>query len=275
MRRLRVLLYEAPENPYMNLAFEEAFARLRAAGITPDTLRIWRNRRAVIIGYFQRAEEEVHLDKARRLGVAVARRFTGGGAVYHDLGNINYAVALGPSPESTRDPIGYLYNYLVRGALNALRILGLNPHLENINDIAVGDYKVSGVAASYRWNAPFLHGALLVSTDLRVLSSILKVSRKKLEDKRVSSVKYRVTLIKELLGRPVRYSEVVGALVKGYEELLGAEAYYDLPWPEELEAARILYEHKYRLEEWNLQRTPAYRFREAERLLSELVAGAR
>ncbi len=271
MKTLRVLLYEVPEDPYMNLAFEEAFARARASGLTPDTLRIWRNKDAVIIGYFQRAEEEVDLSLARELGVVVARRFTGGGAVYHDLGNINYAVALGPESMGQQGPVEMLYGYLIRGALNALRRLGLEPRLENINDIAVGDYKVSGVAGSYRWSAPFLHGSLLVSTDLSRLASLLRVSRKKLLDKKVSSVKYRVARLQDLLGRSIGYHEVIDALVGGFEELLGAEAYFDLPWPEELEAAWILYKYKYSRREWNLERLSSKAFREAEEMLANIL----
>jgi lipoate-protein ligase A len=74
---LRVLIYEIPDNPQKSLAFEEAMWRSLIAGIVPDTLRIWRHRNAVILGYFQFAEEEVNFDRAREIGATIVRRFTG------------------------------------------------------------------------------------------------------------------------------------------------------------------------------------------------------
>lgn len=268
MRELRVLLYETPHDPFMNLAFEEAFARARAAGLTSDTLRIWRNDKAVIIGYFQEAGAEVNLEVARALGIRVARRFTGGGAVYHDLGNINFALAV--KAEGVRDAIDYLYSHLIRGALKALELLGASPRLENVNDIVVGRRKVSGVAASVRWGAYFLHGSILVDTDLRVLARVLRIPREKLRDKKVSEVKYRVVNLSEALGRKLSYREVVEALVRGYEELLGAEAFLDMPSREELEAAQLLYSYKYSRPEWNLQRAPHSAFKTVEEELEKL-----
>jgi lipoate-protein ligase A len=270
MRNLRVVLYETPEDPYMNLAFEEAVYRCVGAGLVDDTLRIWRNRRAVVIGCFQDAREEVRLDVAERLGVAVVRRFTGGGAVYHDLGNVNYALSVKVGESSTT--YAGVYEKYLRGALLALEKLGARPHLENINDVVVGDKKVSGTAATVGRGAEFIHGAILVSTDLTVLSSVLKVSPAKLLDKKVSEVKYRVATLEQLLGRRISYREVVSALVEGFCELLGAEPYFDLPSKEELEVARILWEGRYRTPEWNFERKPLTAYTELEARVAEVLS---
>ena len=270
MSRLRVLLYETPHDPHMNLAFEEAFARARATGVVGDTLRIWRNSNAVVIGYFQEAAIEVNMSVAEARGIRVVRRFTGGGAVYHDLGNLNFAIALRPR-ERGESAIDYLYSHVIKGVLNALKLLGAAPRLENVNDVVVGGRKVAGIAASTRWGGMFLHGCLLVSTDLGVLSEVLRVPKEKLRDKGVSEVKYRVANLEEVLGRRVDYYELVDAIVKGYEELLGAEAYFDIPSREELEAAKILYEYKYSRDEWNLQRAPSFYFKEVEEALRDLL----
>ncbi len=271
-RLLRVLLFETPHDPYMNLAFEEAFARARGAGLVDDTLRIWRNDRAVIIGYFQEAEGEVDMEEASKLGVKVVRRFSGGGAVYHDLGNVNYALAV--DGRAVPDPIGYAYTDLIRGVLGALRLLGCEPRVENVNDIVVGGRKVSGTAASFRWGACFIHGTLLLSVDLATLSRVLKPPKEKLLAKGVSEVKYRVANLSELLGRGLGYREVVEALVRGFEEALGAEAYFDMPSSEELSAARLLYEQKYSSPQWNLNRVPHSVFQKLEGELSSLFSRA-
>ena len=273
MKRLRVLLFETPHDPYYNLAMEEALYYLGSRYPRQDpVLRIWRNANAVIIGYFQRAEEEVRLDFAERKGIAIVRRFTGGGAVYHDLGNINYAVI---AERLSGDPIKDLYGFLIKGVINALKGFGADPRIENVNDIVVGDAKVSGTAASFRDRTLFLHGSLLVSTDLETLSSVLNISRKKLEDKRVSSVKYRVKLLEEILGRRVGFSELVDKIVGGYAELFGSKPYCDLPTKEEVEAAKILKEEKYGKEEWNLRRFPSSSFKKAYELIDDLLAQTR
>ncbi len=280
MTRLRVLLYETPRDPMYNLAFEEAFLLAHNAGLVDDTLRIWRNMNAVIIGYFQRAEEEVHLDYAREIGAAVVRRFTGGGAVYHDLGNINYAVVVSRKRYPGVSPVDAAYTILIKGALRALSIMGFEARLENINDVVVNDNgvdrKVSGTAATYRENTLFLHGALLVSTDLEKLRRVLRISRKKLMDKKVSSVKYRVTLLEKLRGEPIPYREIIDAFIKGYTEALGYDGYYlDMPTREELEAAEILYREKYSRPEWSMERPRITLYAETYKRVYEVLGAAR
>lgn len=271
MKKLRVLLFETPEDPYMNLAIEEAIVRARSAEIIEDdTLRLWRNKNAVIIGYFQVAEEEVDLRKTSELRIPVVRRFTGGGAVYHDLGNLNYAITVKPKDKSP-DIINNVYGFLLKGALIALEKIGVKPHVENINDIVVGDKKISGTAASIRWNTLFLHGSLLVSADLSILASVLKVPLKKLLDKKIKDVKYRVTRLQDILGREVTYKELIESFIKGYSELLHAEPYIDMVSKEELEIASILYRERYTKKEWNLGRQPLSVYKTVEEEISEII----
>jgi lipoate-protein ligase A len=270
MGRLRVLLFETPSDPYYNLAFEEALFLVHSKGVArDDTLRIWRNENSVVIGYFQNPYEEVDMDYARKINAHIVRRFTGGGAVYHDLGNVNYAIVTG---NRGNNPLK-VYEVLLEGILRGLEYLGVKPHLENINDIAIGYRKVSGTAASIKGQSWFLHGALLVSTDLERLSKILKVSRKKLMDKKVRSVKYRVTLLSSILGRRPGYWEIIDALVKGYSETLGDEPYYDLPSPVELRVASILYRGKYLRREWNMERKPSAWFKDVYEEAEKVIMG--
>ncbi len=260
MNRLRVLLFETPEDPYFNLAFEEAFFLAFHRGYVKDsTLRIWRNSNAVVIGYFQFAEEEVRIDALKRIGAKVVRRFTGGGAVYHDLGNINYAIVTRKKKYGTGTLIDNLYKFLLNGTVNAVREMGIEATIENINDIVAENRKISGCAAKYLRDTLFLHGSLLVDTDLSRLASVLKISKKKLADKGVSSVKYRVATLSSLLKREISYDEIIDSLVKGYSKLLDAEPYFDLPNRKEIKIANRLYE-KYMSEEWNYHRASSARF---------------
>ncbi len=258
---LRVVPYEEPEDPYFNMAVEEAIPRARGCGVVPDTLRIWRNMNAIIIGYFQRAEEEVNLDVAASIGAAVVRRFTGGGAVYHDLGNLNYALSLASTGK--RVSLDLVFKELTKGPVDALRSLGFSADVQNVNDIIVSGRKVSGTAATISWGATFFHGAMLISTDLGRLASVLRVSPRKLIDKGVSSVKYRVTNLNDI--RPVSPDEVVAALAESFTRLTGHERYQvGLLTPEELEIAQALYNEKYSKREWNYERAPHRAFARAE-----------
>ena len=259
--KLRLVLYEEPEDPYFNMAVEEAIPRARGCGIVPDTLRIWRNENAVIIGYFQKAEEEVNLDVASSIGAAVVRRFTGGGAVYHDLGNLNYALSLASTERSAT--LDYIFRELTKGPVEALTSLGFSAEVQNVNDIIVSGRKVSGTAATISWGATFFHGAMLISTDLAKLASVLKVSPRKLIDKGVSSVKYRVTNLSDI--RPVTADEVTAALAESFARVTGHDGYrLGLLTPEELEMAQVLYDEKYIKREWNFERAPHRAFPKAE-----------
>jgi lipoate-protein ligase A len=249
-RELRIIFAERPEDPYMNLSIEEAVFIERCNNSVPDTLRFWRNQNAVVIGVFQRASEEVDLDYASKMGIKVVRRFTSGGAVYHDLGNLNFALS---TMVKSRKGVDYLYGELLEGVMNGLRRLGLNPYKENVNDIVVNDRKVIGVAGSIRKNCVFLHGAVLINTDLNILARVLKVSRKKLLDKKFKSVKYRVTNLKNI-NTNIETRDVIKALTTGFEETLDSVSYPDLITQKEIETANQLYKRKYTRKEWNMER---------------------
>jgi len=262
--KLRVLLFETPENPWFNMAFEEALARIVSVGVIEEPcLRIWRNREAIVIGYMRNVEDEVNVELANKWGIPIIRRFTGGGAVYHDLGNINYTVIIKPR-EKIEKPIDYMYSELLNGILLALRKLGLNPYVENINDIVVNGRKVSGTAATLFWNIAFLHGSLLVSTDLEKLKAVLKIPPKGKYVKKVSPVKYRVENISNLLRRKTSMKEIIENIISGYEELLKAEAYLDKPSSLELRLANLLFKERYVKKTWNTKRRSIWEYRDLE-----------
>ena len=262
--KLRVLLFETPENPWFNMAFEEALARIVSVGVIEEPcLRIWRNREAIVIGYMRNVEDEVNVELANKWGIPIIRRFTGGGAVYHDLGNINYTIVIKPR-EKIEKPVDYMYSELLNGILLALRKLGLNPYVENINDIVVNGRKVSGTAATLFWNIAFLHGSLLVSTDLEKLKAVLKIPPKGKYVKKVSPVKYRVENISNLLRRKTSMKEIIENIISGYEELLKAEAYLDKPSSLELRLANLLFKERYVKKTWNTKRRSIWEYRDLE-----------
>ncbi|MEM0378827.1 MAG: biotin/lipoate A/B protein ligase family protein [Thermosphaera sp.] len=254
MSELRVVFTETPENPWMNLAWEEAFFQSRCNDISDDVLRIWRNKSAVVIGVFQKASEEVNLEFAEQVKAGVVRRFTGGGAVYHDLGNINFALSV--KPRGLKVSVDYLYGELLYGVVKALERLGFKPEVQNVNDIIVGDRKVVGIAASMKResNCGFIHGAVLYDVNLDILAGVLKIPLKKLADKGISSVKYRVTNITALKPE-VRERDVILSLIGSFMEVLDKKSWFpDIPKRVEFELAEKLYIEKYVTKEWNFDR---------------------
>ena len=251
---LRCMVAEWPSNQFFNLAFEEAFYRVLPRLGWGACLRFWRNDRVVVIGRFQCAVLEVNALEARRLGVKLVRRFTGGGAVYHDGGNLNYALALLRSVSPVKD-MKEAFRFLGEAVADALGSLGVkDATYRPLNDIEVRGMKVSGLAASAGRKALFVHGAMLVSSDFGALWRVLKIPKEKLVDKKfVQSRRKRVTTLEEELGRSVGMEEVMKAIVDVVSEKLGLKPKWIPPTQPETSEARRLYNEKYCRVEWNLK----------------------
>ena len=266
---LRVLVFEKQENPYFNLAFEEALARTCSIMEKCFVLRIWRNTKAVIIGYLRNVEDEVNVPLAQSRNIPIVRRFTGGGAVYHDMGNLNYTLVIKDS--RSRRNVSNVYTYILNGILYALRSLGLNPEIRNVNDIVVSGWKVSGTAASLRWNTIFLHGSLLLNSDLKTLYEVLIIPPKNQPYRNIDPVKYRVNNLSAIIGRRISFWEIANLIIEGFSETLSLDPYFDKPTPLEIEIAEKLYAGRYTSMQWNLRRKPIAEFKTLEKEIREIL----
>ena len=189
-------------DPYFNLAFDEYC--LENIPSEEPYFFLWRNRPAVIIGLNQNAYSEVNLDYLNSHGITLARRVTGGGAVYHDLQNMNYTIiGRNPSPQPMVD---------------ALRSLGVPAELTGRNDIFVEGRKVSGYARRVSHNQEIIHGTLMYDVDLDTLTHVLDTQGSKMQAKGISSVKSRVANLKEYLPQFKSLDELQAAL----QEILSA-----------------------------------------------------
>ncbi len=262
---LRILTYETPNDPYLNLAFEEALARARSKDLVEDTLRIWRNEKALILGYFRNPEEDINLLMARKIKIPIVRRFSGGGTVYHDIGCVNYSLAI---KRDVKFPISYLYNELLKGTLLALKKLGVSAYVKNTNDIVVNERKVSGTAASIKWGVLFLHGSILINSDLKMLYLLLKIPKN--IKPAIDPVKYRVTNLSLFLGN-IDIDEIMNALISSYSKILMSDYYFDEPGKEELKIANILLKEKYLKDEWNFKVPPKTNEKEIENKINAIL----
>lgn len=177
-------------SPALNLACEEYYLK----ECNDDVFMLWQNDPVVVIGKNQNIYDEVDLDYACSHGISVIRRITGGGAVYHDHGNLNYTFITSRQKAPMLD-----FAYFTEPILKALKSLGLNARLSGRNDLLLGDRKFSGNAQHADLTRVLHHGTLLFSSDLGVLSSVLKPAPEKLRTKKIPSVRSRVTNLCEHL----------------------------------------------------------------------------
>ena len=170
-----------------NLAFEEVVLTCKRTG---DFLLLWQNRNAVVLGKNQNVFEEVDLTAAEKFGITVVRRITGGGAVYHDLGNINFSLI-----RDAKEPVDFEEE--LKPVTGALHRMGIPVEVSGRNDILLDGKKISGTAKCIRDGRLLFHGTLLFDSDLELLSDVLRVDPEKLRSKSIRSVKSRVTNIRE------------------------------------------------------------------------------
>ncbi|MGC8817155.1 MAG: lipoate--protein ligase family protein [Candidatus Hadarchaeum sp.] len=211
------------DDAFMSMAIEEALLRLNSEGKVPNTVRFWRwSPSAVSLGCFQSLEREVDLEAARRHGVDVVRRITGGGAVFHDQqGELTYSVVCREN-DMPRDIVDS-YKLICNGLVQGLGNLGIKAEFRPINDVQVNGKKISGSAQTRRWGSVLQHGTILISPDVRLMFEILKVSPEKISDKFISSVFERVTTIERELGKRPSVKEVREAMIAGFERALNID----------------------------------------------------
>jgi lipoate-protein ligase A len=183
-------------DPYFNLAFDEYCLENVKSG--QPYFFLWRNRPSVIVGLNQNVYSEVNLEYLEAHGITLARRVTGGGAVYHDMQNLNYTIiGAHPSPEPF---------------VEALRKLGVDAQLTGRNDIFVDGRKCSGYARRVSHGQEIIHGTLMYDVDLDTLSHVLDTPFSKMNAKGIASVKSRVCNLKDHLPAMASLDELQAAL---------------------------------------------------------------
>lgn len=190
------LIVQRQTDPYHNLATEEVLFQ----SVSEDTVYLWRNLPSVIVGRNQNTLTEVNLDFARSHDIQIARRLTGGGAVYQDLGNLNFSYIFVCQKngmdfdEKCRDFVTQFIAYL--------RFYGIEPILSGRNDICIRDSagnlrKIAGTAMTQKDTRGMFHLCLLFDADMSALERVLTPSSEKLESKGIASVRGRTANLKE------------------------------------------------------------------------------
>jgi lipoate-protein ligase A len=239
------LLDYSSEDPAMNLAIEEAILRCLLEHSSPNTLRLWQNPPSVIIGRFQISKSEVNIVACKKLGIDILRRVSGGGAVYHDYGNLNYSLIAHKSSLNFQiDNVEKSYDLFCSGVIEGLKMLDIDAY--NLGgDIMINGKKVSGSAQHRLYDAILHHGTLMVDVNFDILGRTLRVS-----DPR----RYLINLY-DVLPRKVSLNEIKRAIKKGFEKRFNVKfKKRKTLFPRERQTAKRLYEIRYRKRDWNKKR---------------------
>lgn len=231
-------------DPAYNLAFEEYVQTHRSCG---DILILWQNRNAVIVGRNQNALEEINRPFVEAHRIKVIRRNTGGGAVYHDMGNLNYSFITDAHVTGSN-------SRFTEPVIQALEQLGLNAQCSGRNDILVSGYKVSGTAQHRIGNRILHHGTLLFDSDPDMIAGSLNPDPTKFQSKSVKSVRSRVSNIRAHL--PVDMD-----MASFWDHLKSALAGSITPMElraDELDAIARLKAEKYDTWQWNFGHSPKF-----------------
>ena len=252
---MRYYLETGSTDPAYNLAFEEYVLLNKKEG---DFLLLWQNDNAVIIGRNQNTEEEIDKAFVEAHGVKVVRRITGGGAVYHDLGNLNYSFI------TDLDELGQAaLAAFTEPVVAALRGLGLDAEARGRNDIVVSGAKVSGTAQRVQGDRILFHGTLLFDSDPEMIAGTLRTDPDKFRSKSTKSVRSRVGNIRDFLKEKMTletfWNYLKETILQGNFEEIFLEN-------DEIKSVTKLKNDKYDTWEWNWGASP--RFERSVKLLS-------
>ena len=248
---------EGNTNPKLNLALEEY--ALRNFSAENDYLLFYINEPSIIIGRNQNTLEEVNHKYVEDHNIHIVRRISGGGAVYHDFGNLNFSFI-------TNHDIKSLNNFkkFTAPVIKVLNNLGLDAELKGRNDIEVGEKKISGTAQFSTGKRMVSHGTLLLDTDLGEVVKALNVKMSKIQSKGHKSVRSRVANISEFLKKPLNIEQFRQLLLEGlYDESEAFESYHLTS--EEWKAVYQLKEEKYDTWDWNYGRSPKFNIQRTKR----------
>lgn len=245
-------------DPRINLAIEEY--ALKTMDIEKDSfLLFYINEPSIIIGKNQNTVEEINTEYVDANNIHVVRRLSGGGAVYHDLGNLNFSFIAKDDGDSFRN-----FKKFTEPVIEALAKMGVEAKLEGRNDILVDGRKVSGNAQFATNGRIFSHGTLMFDTEIEGVVAALKVRKDKIESKGIKSIRSRVANISEYMEEPMTIEQFRIELLKsifGGEENIQYVELTEQDW----ENIQALSAERYGNWDWNYGRSPKFNMQHSHR----------
>ncbi|MBO5953673.1 MAG: lipoate--protein ligase [Oscillospiraceae bacterium] len=243
-------------DPAFNLATEEYIFE----SLPKDRmyLLLWQNDNAIIIGKHQNTLAQINTDFVNRKGIRVVRRLSGGGAVYHDMGNLNFTIIADAEGD------GINFERFCDMVIAALRKAGIRAERNGRNDMVIDGKKFSGNAQYIKNGRVMHHGTLLFDSDMTVLSQALHVDPEKIQSKGIQSVRSRVTNIRPLLPEDMPLPQFRALLLESILEQYPGEA--STLTDEDLTAIHKIQEGRYDTWQWNYGMSPECTIKKARRI---------
>ena len=254
---------ESPSrDPYFNLALEEyVFERMDKS---KSYFLLWQNDNTIVVGKYQNTAEEIDQAYVDAHHIRVARRLSGGGAVYHDRGNLNFTFIV----DRAGAP-GLNFKVFVRPVVEALARFGVHAAFTGRNDLTIDGMKFSGNAQYARRGRLLHHGCIMLDSNLTSVADALRVKEAKFDSKAVKSVRSRVTTINAHAPAPISMEDFKGALKEC--AMASGELEPCTLTEEDLAAIRKLRDEKYATWAWNYGFSPAYDMRREMKFPAGLV----
>lgn len=250
-------------DPYFNLALEEyVFEKLPK---DEGYFMLWQNDNTIVIGKYQNAAEEVNQKVVDEKQIKVARRLSGGGAVYHDMGNLNFTFVV-----DKKDIEGLNFKMFIVPIIETLKNFGVNAEFNGRNDITIDGKKFSGNSQYIRQGRVMHHGCIMLDSNMADVASALNVKAAKFESKNVKSVRSRVTTINANAEKKITMDEFKSALKA---HILG-DSYvepYELS-EQDIKEIKKLRDEKYATWEWRYGKGAKYEMTREEKFDAGLVS---
>ncbi|HGD5559151.1 TPA: lipoate--protein ligase [Streptococcus agalactiae] len=237
-------------DPAYNVALE-AYAFQKLTDID-EIFILWINEPAIIIGRHQNTIQEINKEFIDKNGTHVVRRLSGGGAVYHDLNNLNYTIISNNTQEAAFD-----FQTFSKPVIDTLAKLGVKAEFTGRNDLEINGQKFAGNAQAYYKGRMMHHGCLLFDVDMSVLGQALKVSKDKIESKGIKSVRARVTNIVDHLSDKITVQEFSDAILAQMKEEYPEMDEYVLS-DAELSEIQAMRDNQFATWDWTYGKAPEY-----------------
>lgn len=265
MKKMKFIDNKGITDPYINLALEEYV--LRNFGEKDTFLLFYINEPSIIIGKNQNSIEEINRDYVEKNNIKVVRRLSGGGAVYHDEGNLNFSFI-------TKDDGDSFHNFakFTEPVVKALNKLGVPAELVGRNDLLVEGRKISGNAQFFTQGRMFSHGTLMFNSEIEHVVEALNVSEEKIKSKGIKSIRSRVANIAEYLEEEMTMDQFKEHILLS---IFDVERVEDVPTyeltEEDWEKVHEISRNRYQNWEWNYGKSPAYNVQASHKFPSGLL----